>query len=126
MSESNSEKTRNDFKAGIFIFISLGLAIAVLIILSGWDPFVSQTTFETAEDTDTGNGNGLGDMCRHKCADMYLPELAITVSACLTPTQFNVLSMKLLCDENGFDFIKRSLETPVLDADKATLSNESE
>lgn len=58
MSESNSEKTRNDFKAGIFIFISLGLAIAVLIILSGWDPFVSQTTYKARFSVDAGI-NGL-------------------------------------------------------------------
>jgi ABC-type transporter Mla subunit MlaD len=61
MSESNSEKIRNDFKAGIFIFVTLGLAIAVLIILSGWDPFVSQTPYKARFSVDAGiNGLAAG------------------------------------------------------------------
>ena len=61
MSESNSEKARNDFKAGIFIFVTLGLAIAVLIILSGWDPFVSQTPYQARFSVDAGiNGLAAG------------------------------------------------------------------
>ena len=44
MAESNSEKVQNDFKAGVFVFVSLGLAIAVLMtvpVLNWFMPVVA-------------------------------------------------------------------------------------
>ncbi|MEC9157795.1 MAG: hypothetical protein VYB77_06685 [Planctomycetota bacterium] len=60
MAESNSEKVQNDFKAGVFVFVSLGLAIAVLVVLSGWDPFVSRVPYKAQFSVSAGI-NGLSE-----------------------------------------------------------------
>ena len=60
MAESNSERIQNDFKAGVFIFLTIGLAIAVLIILSGWSPFTSRTAYKARFSVDSGI-NGLAE-----------------------------------------------------------------
>ena len=60
MAESSGERMQNDFKAGIFIFLTIGLAIAVLIILSGWSPFSAKTPYKVRFSVDSGI-NGLAE-----------------------------------------------------------------
>lgn len=53
MSESPS-KSHNNVRAGIFVLATVALGIAVFVILSGWDPFVSRTPYKVEFTVEQG------------------------------------------------------------------------
>ena len=42
----SSGKSHNNIRAGIFVLASVALGIAVFVILSGWDPFISRVPYK--------------------------------------------------------------------------------